>query len=264
MVEHTILRVTLRPAPMPSMRKRKIESRGKLSARQLRTAQLLMEGRSDREIAAARKTAGGADSAHDGRSEIRLNARTAEASTCCEIAHALINSTRRGILVSDLKGSIVKANDVFARGLGYAAEDLPGKDLAEIRAGEHLDCAKRLLAGEREVVNNGLYRAADGNTLWARERSTLGRNRRGNPRYVVTQIDCFGADDRDPLEILSRREHQVLGFVVSGRTSKEIGSRLGISASSVDTYRRRLMLKLRVADLAQLIRFAIRHGIATA
>jgi DNA-binding CsgD family transcriptional regulator len=48
---------------------------------------------------------------------------------------------------------------------------------------------------------------------------------------------------------------------VAGYTSKEIGSQLGISAASVDTYRRRLMLKLDVHDLPQLVRFAIRHGI---
>lgn len=76
----------------------------------------------------------------------------------------------------------------------------------------------------------------------------------------MTRIDYFGDRGRDPLELLSRREHEVLQFVVSGYTSKEIGSRLGISAASVDTYRRRLMVKLDIDDLPGLVRFAIRHG----
>ena len=43
-----------------------------------------------------------------------------------------------------------------------------------------------------------------------------------------------------------------------------IAARLGIAAASVDTYRSRLMLKLSIEDLPGLVRFAIRHGIASA
>jgi DNA-binding NarL/FixJ family response regulator len=66
-----------------------------------------------------------------------------------------------------------------------------------------------------------------------------------------------------PLKRLSRRERQVLELVVGGLTSKEIAARLRISAGSVDTYRSRIALKLGIDDLPGLVRFAIRHGIAS-
>ena len=56
----------------------------------------------------------------------------------------------------------------------------------------------------------------------------------------------------------------MLKLVIAGRTSKEIAGRLGIAAPSVDTYRSRIMQKLSVGDLASLIKFAIRNGIADA
>ena len=71
------------------------------------------------------------------------------------------------------------------------------------------------------------------------------------------------AGEDDPRARLSRRERQVLERVVAGRTSKEIAAELGISPGSVETYRTRLMLKLGIEDLPGLVRFAIRHGIAS-
>jgi DNA-binding NarL/FixJ family response regulator len=56
----------------------------------------------------------------------------------------------------------------------------------------------------------------------------------------------------------------VLEHVTAGFTSKEIARMLGIAAASVDTYRSRLMVKLDIKDVPALVRFAIRHGIATA
>lgn len=60
---------------------------------------------------------------------------------------------------------------------------------------------------------------------------------------------------------LSVRERQVIGRVAKGQTSKDIGAALQVSVKTVDTYRRRLMKKLKTPDLASLIRFALRHGL---
>jgi DNA-binding NarL/FixJ family response regulator len=85
----------------------------------------------------------------------------------------------------------------------------------------------------------------------------------GEPRYVVTSVDKLSDMDDHPLWRLSRRERQVLELVVSGKTSKEIAARLHVAPASVDTYRSRVMLKLGIDDLPGLVRFAIRHGIAS-
>lgn len=62
-----------------------------------------------------------------------------------------------------------------------------------------------------------------------------------------------------PLDSLSERERQVLGLVAEGKTSKEIARSLHLSLSTVSTYRSRLMKKLGVEDLTELIKFAVEH-----
>lgn len=69
------------------------------------------------------------------------------------------------------------------------------------------------------------------------------------------------SDGRSPLESLSDREREVMRSVIDGQTSAGIAARLGVSAKTVDTYRRRIMDKLGVRDLGGLIRFAIQHGL---
>jgi DNA-binding NarL/FixJ family response regulator len=66
---------------------------------------------------------------------------------------------------------------------------------------------------------------------------------------------------KSPIESLSRRELQVLQFVVDGKTSAEIAGLLSLSPKSVETYRSRLMLKLGIENIPSLVKFALLHGI---
>lgn len=61
---------------------------------------------------------------------------------------------------------------------------------------------------------------------------------------------------------LSDREREVLRRLAQGQRNKEIALHLGISDRTVETYRNRLMHKLNVNNLADLVRFAIQAGIA--
>lgn len=67
-----------------------------------------------------------------------------------------------------------------------------------------------------------------------------------------------------PVADLSAREMAVFKYVVDGLRNKEIADRLGVSTKSVETYRARLLEKLGCTNTAELVRFAIREGIATA
>jgi DNA-binding NarL/FixJ family response regulator len=51
---------------------------------------------------------------------------------------------------------------------------------------------------------------------------------------------------------LSAREQEIIRMIVAGRTSREIAATLGISKSSVDTYRARVARKLGAGNRAQL------------
>jgi two-component system response regulator NreC len=60
---------------------------------------------------------------------------------------------------------------------------------------------------------------------------------------------------------LTRREREVLALVASGLTNQQIADQLFISPRTVDTHRTNIMQKLDIHDLANLVRYAIEHGI---
>ena len=66
---------------------------------------------------------------------------------------------------------------------------------------------------------------------------------------------------KNPLELLSQREREILQLVAEGHSSAKIGEILFISPKTVDTYRSRMMEKLNISDLPALVKFAIRHGL---
>jgi len=66
---------------------------------------------------------------------------------------------------------------------------------------------------------------------------------------------------KSPLEALSDRELQVLQRLAEGQTGREIAQDLHLSPKTVDTYRTRLLTKLELSTTADLIRFALRHGV---
>ncbi|PKN76720.1 MAG: DNA-binding response regulator [Deltaproteobacteria bacterium HGW-Deltaproteobacteria-10] len=72
-----------------------------------------------------------------------------------------------------------------------------------------------------------------------------------------------GKPDKDPLDILSQREREILLLLVEGKKSAEIAGILHLSPKSVDTYRSRLMQKLSIHDLPGLVKFAIKQGLTT-
>ena len=55
----------------------------------------------------------------------------------------------------------------------------------------------------------------------------------------------------------------MLRLLVEGRRTKEIAEILAISAKTVETYRGRIMLKLGIDNLAELVKFAVRAGITS-
>jgi two-component system, NarL family, invasion response regulator UvrY len=58
-------------------------------------------------------------------------------------------------------------------------------------------------------------------------------------------------------EILSSREFEILRMIASGKTVTQIASELHLSATTVSTYRTRILGKLNLATTAELIRYAL-------
>ena len=83
--------------------------------------------------------------------------------------------------------------------------------------------------------------------------------------YVSPQIAeavRSGASTATPglVGTLSKREFEVMCFLASGMTNREIAEQLGISVKTIDTHRGHVLKKLQLRNNSDITRFAIRHG----
>jgi DNA-binding NarL/FixJ family response regulator len=60
---------------------------------------------------------------------------------------------------------------------------------------------------------------------------------------------------------LTTREREVLQLLAEGLTAKEIAKRLDISAYTVDAHRSRILRKLQISSIGELVRYAMRNGL---
>jgi len=73
-----------------------------------------------------------------------------------------------------------------------------------------------------------------------------------------------GEREPDPAHAsLSPREKEVLQLLAEGLSSPEIGKRLYIATTTVESHRRNVMRKLRIHSVADLTKYAIREGLTS-
>jgi DNA-binding NarL/FixJ family response regulator len=76
---------------------------------------------------------------------------------------------------------------------------------------------------------------------------------------MTWRVNSRGVTPTTPLESLSARERQVFELLVRGHTNAAIGRMLGISAKTVDTHRTKVLRKIGVHSIVDLVRFAARN-----
>ena len=59
------------------------------------------------------------------------------------------------------------------------------------------------------------------------------------------------------------RETEIIALLAVGKSNKEIAAQLKITVRTVETHRAKIMLKLGLHSLVELIHYAMRRGIAT-
>jgi two-component system, NarL family, invasion response regulator UvrY len=67
--------------------------------------------------------------------------------------------------------------------------------------------------------------------------------------------------EKQPHELLSDREYQVLCLIGSGKTVSEIADGTNLSITTISTYRARILEKMRMKTNAELARYAIQQGL---
>ncbi|MBM4144779.1 MAG: response regulator transcription factor [Nitrospira sp.] len=76
---------------------------------------------------------------------------------------------------------------------------------------------------------------------------------------LISELEIYV--ERPSHETLSDREYQVMCMSALGKTLKEIAQELSLSIQTVSTYRTRILEKMNMNSIAEVIRYAVKHGL---
>jgi DNA-binding NarL/FixJ family response regulator len=113
---------------------------------------------------------------------------------------------------------------------GYVLKTDAGRDL--------LNAVDALLRGET------FFASRLAATIYALEFAGLSRRRRSKSQAGLTP-----------------REREILQLLAEGRKNRDVGKALNISVKTAETHRARIMAKLGIDSVADLVRYAIRNGL---
>jgi FixJ family two-component response regulator len=100
-----------------------------------------------------------------------------------------------------------------------------------------------------------LSKPFDDNDLLRAMREAIERDRKAKAEQVEIH------DIRNRLSLLTPREYEILRYVITGMLNKQITFTLNIAEKTVKIHRGRVMEKLRVDSVAELVRLAGKAGI---
>ncbi|MCS7314287.1 MAG: response regulator transcription factor [Bryobacterales bacterium] len=117
----------------------------------------------------------------------------------------------------------------------------------------------------REILRAGargyLLKDAIDRDLLAAVRAVASGEAYLSPAVSEAVLSDYRRHVSDPLDLLTSREREVLQLIAEGKTNKEIASILNLSVYTVDAHRGRIMEKLNVHSVSELVRFAVRAGL---
>jgi len=121
----------------------------------------------------------------------------------------------------------------------------------------------RLRHRNQILSNNKRTKPAPGkNNLFRRESMEFSASRKPNP--VVAVRSNANVQGQQAAHCLSQRELQVMHLLAEGNSNKEIAAILDLSTRTVEAYRARLMVKLHLHSIAELVRYAVRNNLVKA
>ena len=100
--------------------------------------------------------------------------------------------------------------------------------------------AEHLLQAVRDVFAGGVYLS---------------------PHVSGAVVQAYLAKSELPYEPLTPRERQVLQLIAEGKSNKEVAAILEVGVSTIDSHRKHILEKLQLHNTADLVRFAVRHGL---
>jgi two-component system, NarL family, response regulator NreC len=163
------------------------------------------------------------------------------------------------VIVTDLAMPGMSGLDVLRR---LKTDGLDGTASKVLVLTMHADvelAAEALRAG----ASGFLLKHAAGTELVAAIRSVLRGKTYLAPELAQDLIAMLAESEGSSREKLTPRQREVLRLLADGRTMKEVGAALGVSPRTVETHKYQIMEALGLASTAELIRYALEHGLFT-
>lgn len=82
-----------------------------------------------------------------------------------------------------------------------------------------------------------------------------------SPAVSSAVLEDYRRHVSNPVDLLSPREREVLQMLAESKTNKEIAIALNLSVYTVEAHRGRIMEKLNLHSVGELVRFALRNGL---
>lgn len=142
----------------------------------------------------------------------------------------------------------VKKAGIETRFLALSVSDSRDDVIAVIRAGARGYVTKAIAA---EELISAIDRVSDGEAVFS-------------PRLAGFVLDAFAGEipvsQIDPdLDLLTKREQQVMRLLARGYTYKQLAERLEISAKTVETHASSVLRKLQLSNRHELTHWAVRR-----
>jgi two-component system, NarL family, response regulator NreC len=117
-----------------------------------------------------------------------------------------------------------------------------------------------------EVIRDGasgfLLKQAAGEELITAVRAALDGGTYLSPLIARDVLWALSGADTAPRQALTPRQREVLRLLADGRRMKEIAAELGVSVRTVENHKYELMRAIGAKTNAELVKFAIRQGLA--
>lgn len=139
---------------------------------------------------------------------------------------------------------------------------LPGTQVVILTM--HADEAYVLEALRHGAVGYVLKEARAADVVRAIRKAACGKRFLSAPlseRAMEAYAQMAQATPGDPYQTLSPREQEVMQLTAEGHTAAQIAERLSISPRTVEAHRAKLMRKLGLSKLADLMRYALQRGL---
>ena len=167
---------------------------------------------------------------------------------------AAASKLRPDVIVADI--SMPQLNGIEA--LAHLKRDNP--DVRVVFLTMHRDAAYARRALEAGASGFVLKHSAPAELVLAVRAALQGRTFIA-PELAAEVFRTAKEKDADPLAALTPCQREILQLLAEGKSAKAIAAALGLSARTVEFHKYTLMDALGMENSAELIRFAIKHGL---